>query len=251
MRTTYNVMLIASMCCFSILPASSAELRYVTDNFPPFHYINDNGKTTGFAIDLLNEIWGEMGQGQKRVKVLPWARAYSIALNDKDTVLFNTLRTPSREKLFKWVCPIYEHKNVLIKLRKSDINLASLKEARNYKVMAVRADSGETILLERGIDKNDIYLSNKLDSALKMLMLERIDLLSVGLVPATQRLESMGYDSSLIEVSMVLSTKQSCFAFNLETNDQLIGKFKQAFQKVHKDQSRIDSLKKKYKMPKN
>ena len=47
------------------------------------------------------------------IAFLPWARAYNLALNNKNVLLFSTTRTEAREALFKGVGPILKSNFVL------------------------------------------------------------------------------------------------------------------------------------------
>lgn len=102
---------ICSICFFIIMgqfiSVSAGELNYYTEDYPPYNYLK-NGKVTGIAVETLNLVWEELGESPKKISLVPWARGYQKILNENDIVLFSTTRTPERENLFKWACPIAE-----------------------------------------------------------------------------------------------------------------------------------------------
>ena len=84
--------------------AQSAALRLTTENSPPFNMM-EGDKIVGRATDLVREM-AERAKLTISIDMLPWARAYNMALKDADTCVFSTTRTPEREPLFQWVAPL-------------------------------------------------------------------------------------------------------------------------------------------------
>ena len=91
----------------SLLAQTVDDLIFVTEEYPPFNFTAD-GKRQGIATDTLVEMLKLAGSNQTRADIafLPWARAYNLAVNKQNVLLYSTTRTEAREKLFKWVGPI-------------------------------------------------------------------------------------------------------------------------------------------------
>ncbi|WP_159084754.1 substrate-binding periplasmic protein [Dongshaea marina] len=174
------------ICVIALLSSSPSQannldkLGYITEQYAPFNYVDEKGDTRGLAVDILRKVWGKLGVKQQDIRVLPWARGYYLTLQKPNTVLFSTTRIDSRESLFKWACPIAYLRVVLVAKKSADISLESLDDLSKYRLVAVRADVGEQMLLERGVDDTKIHLANQLDNAFKMLERDRMDLLSGG-----------------------------------------------------------------------
>jgi polar amino acid transport system substrate-binding protein len=93
------IVAIASIFLFSAQPLFSAELTILTENLPPLNYIKD-GKLVGPSIEIVKEIQRRVGSRDK-IQAYPWARAYKIALEDENVVLFGMTHTKAREDKFK------------------------------------------------------------------------------------------------------------------------------------------------------
>ncbi len=102
MRKIFIAFLLISFFGFGVVHA--AELTVITENSPPLNY-KKNGKVTGVATELVQEIMRRTGKVYS-IEIMPWARGYRLALKKPNIVLYSTVRTKSREKLFKWVGPI-------------------------------------------------------------------------------------------------------------------------------------------------
>lgn len=84
---------------------SEPELHFLTEHSPPSQYLNEVGQIDGVTIQLITHLQQQLNESL-RFTLLPWARALEIAKNERNTVLFETVRTPARETLFQWVGPI-------------------------------------------------------------------------------------------------------------------------------------------------
>src|SRR5205085_7007169 len=71
-----------------------------TEESPPFNF-QQGGIAAGIATELLEASCQEAGL-HCTIVVMPWARAYHNALNEPNTLLYTTTRTPDRENSFTW-----------------------------------------------------------------------------------------------------------------------------------------------------
>ncbi|WP_108651962.1 substrate-binding periplasmic protein [Dongshaea marina] len=246
-------LVIASLVIFSLplMAAKLSELEYITEDYAPFNFDDTTGKRIGFAVELLERVWQDLNIPPQPIRILPWARGYALSMHQKNAVLFSTLRLDSREKLFKWACPIFYHRIVLMARRDSNIDLKELRDANQYSIVAIRSDAGEQLLIENNLALDKLYLAKNLENALRMVIRKRVDLISVGDITASQMLLKMGYDPHELEVKWVLESNPLCFAFNLEVNDKLIRQFQRALNKAHGDRPFIYKLEKKYQLIQN
>ena len=98
------------------------------------------------AVDLLKEIWAEMGVNEQKIQVQPWARAYNLAQKEKNTVLFSTTRSAARESLFKWAGPIKSNPIGFVARKDSNIKATRLVDVKRYRLGTVRDDFCEDVL---------------------------------------------------------------------------------------------------------
>ncbi|MGM0643831.1 MAG: substrate-binding periplasmic protein, partial [Thermodesulfobacteriota bacterium] len=129
---------------------SAEELNYYTEDYPPYNYEKD-GKLTGISVETLKLVWEEMGVSPQEIELVPWARGYNKLKKSEGTCLFATTRTPAREDLFKWACPVAKgSRNVLIAKKDRNISIDSIEDANQYKVGAIRDDVAEQLFLSEG-----------------------------------------------------------------------------------------------------
>lgn len=129
----------------------SADIKLYTEDFPPYQ-INENGKLSGIAIDIVNEI-------KKRVKdnvtieLSDWNSSFNKALNDKNSGLFSTGRTPERENLFKWVGPIGKTRYIFFTNSQNDYYIGNPNEAETKAkyILVSNNDVSHQILNNLGI----------------------------------------------------------------------------------------------------
>lgn len=227
-------------CCITLLalPALShsdtlADLEYITENYPPFNYV-EGGVLRGEAVDLLLSATALSGNPirARDISVQPWARAFHNALEGPNRVLFSTTRTPERERLFKWAGPIGSNHVVLVAKRSSNIRLDTLAELERYKVGAIRDDVGELFLRELHLEKSIITLGVQPDSIAKMLQSGRVDLWAYGESSAKDTLKKIGAKISDYEVVRVLKTLDLYYAFSQDVPDKLVAELQAAIDTI-------------------
>jgi polar amino acid transport system substrate-binding protein len=86
------LLLIAAVC-------KSAELLILTENLPALNYM-ENGELVGPSVEIVKEIQSRVGSTEP-IHVYPWARAYKIAQERENVVLFGTAYTTNRRNMFK------------------------------------------------------------------------------------------------------------------------------------------------------
>ncbi len=201
------------------------ELIIVSEEYPPFNF-TVAGQRQGLSTDLLVEMLKLAGSNQTRadIGVVPWARAYSLALNERNVLLYSTTRTAAREQLFKWVGPILKSKFVLFARKDAQLKISSLKEIneRKLRVGVVLHDVGEQMLLEQGVSKARLYPYNHGRHMVKMLHNRRIDLLAYGQIATRWFFRDQGYDPEDFEEVLFLQESEYYFALNKKTDEQIV-----------------------------
>ena len=168
------------LLCIGMLLSSCAwadVLLLTTEDADPYNYTTDGGKTVvGSATEAVHELFKRANIGYK-IALYPWVRAIEMAKSEKDTCVYSTTRTEEREKQFAWVGPIAPNDWVLFAKADSSIKLASLDDAKKYKVGGYRGDAVTLYLqsLKFVMDEatNDDQNAQKLEAG-------RIDLWATG-----------------------------------------------------------------------
>ncbi|WP_429044091.1 substrate-binding periplasmic protein [Aeromonas veronii] len=215
------------LCWASTARADLGKLEYLTEEYPPYNFSDPQGQPTGLAVDLLQMIWQHSGVTPQPVRILPWARGYYLLTQKPNVVLFSTARTQAREDLFKWVCPIGYSEYILLGRKAQNITLTAFDQMSQYKISAVRSDAAEQLLLNNGMDDNNIIPANRLSQGLKMLLSGRADLLATSKLAGYDAIRELKLSSDDFNVAMVLSAEQLCYAFSRQVPDREITLFQQ------------------------
>jgi len=131
-----------------------------------------DGKTIfGSAADKVHEIMRRT-QIPYQMKIMSWNRAFELARTQSDTCVFETARTPEREKSFKWIGPlskgewgIYGRPEYIGKVNK-------LSDIRDSNIGGYLGDAVGEYLMQRGY-----HVINSYDDeiTLKNLLIGRLD----------------------------------------------------------------------------
>lgn len=242
------VLLLNSML-FSVSGAATQEKPHLflyTENMPPFSYLNDN-QPDGINVSLIRQLCQRL-QFDCVFSLMPWRRAFEKALAQQYAGVFSTARTPSREKLFKWVGPISTANAFLFRLKgRTDVNPATLEEAKQYKIAVARGDVFEDFFRRHGFDydSNLVDFADKAD-AVPLLQAKRIDLL-VGLnINVNSWLQQHGLTFDAVEVVLPLGEVSKVY---LALNNEFPQELAQQMQKeveLMLEQGALDALLQQY-----
>jgi polar amino acid transport system substrate-binding protein len=226
------IVAIASIFLFSAQPLFSAELTILTENLPPLNYVKD-GVLVGPSVEIVKEIQRRVGSHAK-ILVYPWARAYKMALEDENVVLFSMTYTKVRHDKFKWIGPLAKKKDILVAKKGSGIKIISLEDAKKVKRIGTLRDDTRERLLKRLGFTNLEPVSDEQKNAQK-LVLGRIDLWTYKKPGLRTVCELAGVDYTEIEEVYHLREIELMIAFSKKTSDSIVQKWKNAFNEMLTD----------------
>ncbi len=203
------------------------DLIYMTEDYAPANYL-ENGTLKGTSVELLKLMWKKMGYPEQTINVYPWARGYLYIKNMGNHVLFTMSRTKEREKLFKWVGPIFTTRQILIALSEKKIKLHTIEDAKKYQIGIIRDDVAGMLLNKSGFDNNKLQEVSKLQHNIKKLELDRIDLIAYSENGFYKHLKLNNLDPKKFESVYILKETGLYYAFHKDTPDPLIQKFQKA-----------------------
>lgn len=221
--------------------------RIITEDYPPYNFINDKNELTGFSV----EIWGLVSKElkskhkTKNIEILSWAKGYDLALKNSNVMLFTMSRTNEREHLFKWVGPVISSKISLMGRKDRNFKLDSLKDINKYKIGAVRSDVGEAFLLSNNVSKKNITSVLHMDQNIKKLLTGRIDFIAADEDVFKAMLQEKGEDYSEYKVVYNLTDVELYYVFNKNASDKLVDQVQFALDNVRKSKD-YDKLIAKY-----
>jgi polar amino acid transport system substrate-binding protein len=233
-----------------IYGADINKVKIFTENYPPYN-MEINGKLKGISVDILEAMLKQMHSKltKKDIKLRPWATAYKIVSKKKNTMLFSTVKTKQRDKLFKWVGPISASDVSLIALQDSNIKISKTKDINNYKVGVVLHDVAQQVLSSNKISSNRIIPIAGKDAMvknLKALLQHDIDLFACNFVGAKYSAKLHYIKSDLLKKIYTIKKSQLYFAFNKNTDDSVIKVYQKALDEI-KANGTYDKILKKYK----
>ena len=209
---------------------ASSPLSYLTEEYYPFNY-TENGELKGISTDILHLVWAELGEPAQPIQVLPWARAYDRACNNRNTVLFSMARIPEREKLFRWVGPIAGTRFVLIAKKSAGITLRSLDEAAGYRIGTLRDDVTD-LLLQKYCKRNKIEAVADMQHNIRKLLSGRLDMVAYEETSWRQIALKNSLSPDDYETVLVLHETLVYFAFHKDTPPLLLKDFQDALDRV-------------------
>ena len=227
MNTIRRLGLMVLLFTPTMASAENPELTIVTENIPPFNYVKD-GNIQGLSVDILNAILKDLNI-EAKIRVYPWTRAYQYALNNKNVLIFTIAKTPERRALFKWVGNIVESKQFLyVRPYRKDIVINNLEDVKNYRVGVVRKTLRSEFLKGKGFEPNvNLFFVNSYEQNLKMLLRDRIDIWAVNEYTYYFTLKQLNVKKHQLKTALKLDlTSDMQMAFNRDTSDELVDKFR-------------------------
>ncbi len=128
--------------CIAVVTAS-AEPQSITivrgQNFPPYHYLDQNKKEKGFIIEIIKETAAIIDINVK-FKQFPWSRCLKMVKTGEADAMMNLFKTQKRETFMHFHENIIAHEtNVFFTLTNKSIEYnGQLKNIQAYKLGAIR-----------------------------------------------------------------------------------------------------------------
>lgn len=212
--------------------ASVDDIRWLAQDYPPYIYIDDNGKNHGPVADFVGELMKKTGSSktQNDIEIRNFTKMFVYSNNDKNTVFFPLARTKDRESHFKWVGPIFINEPVIFAKsarRSTDkgltgrkpITITAIDDLKAYSILGREKYTGviqlqqADINVDTGDSDTDNFLKLK-DDKVQMVVCDK----TVG----NYLIKKLGLDIQDYEVVYKLDTNEMSFAFNTDTDDDLI-----------------------------
>lgn len=175
--------------------AQATTLRLTTEVSPPFNML-EGDKIVGRSTEQITEMMAR-AKVTVTMELLPWARAYNMALKEADTCVFTTTRTPEREVLFKWIGPVGAAEWILYGNAERNLKLQNIEEARSLLIGTYHGDARDEYFRSRGFRVESV--SDDLSNPRKLL-LNRIDLWAASLVRGALLISQNGWTDKIVPV---------------------------------------------------
>ncbi len=194
--------------------------------YPPLVYAEGND-LWGVAPEVVAEIQKLVGDDSE-LKATPWLRAYEQTQKGPMQALFAIVRIPEREKLFKWVGPVFEEGDYFFKHRGSLLEVNSLEDAKRAERIAVRK-GGYThqVLTASGFTNLDV--GPTYDSSYRKLVDGRVNLVLMGERTYYYMVKKAGIEPAYFEkTNFKFADSGAWLAFSPDVPDETIEKWQKA-----------------------
>lgn len=250
-RRCFHALCLALLAMVAQPALAASELRIVTEELPPYN-MTQGGQITGMSTEVVQAVLKDAGLAAPAIQSMPWARAYDIALNTENVLIYSITRTPQREKLFKWVGVIAPTQWYLFSRSGRGLPaIRSVEDARKHQIATVNEDVGEQYLVSKGfvIGKN-LQSSNKYEFNYEKLKLGRVDYWIANEMNATWLARQAGDDPERVLVRALplpdlMQDDGLNMAFSLKTPDAVVERFRKSLEAIRRNGT-YDAIKRKW-----
>ena len=226
-------------------PAWGQTLTVVIEEYPPYNFQDTRkNKISGMGTEVVEEIL-------KRTKlnytlgIYPWARAYQIAQDAPNVLIYSIGRNDKRESLFKWVGVIAPYDVYLYRLKsRTEIKVNNIEGVKQYKIGAVRDDVRAQYLDQAAVPL-DLVIDDSANA--KKLASQRIDMFPIDELAMVALYQREGLDPhSVVKVFKLEALSAGLYmAFSKQTPDDLVRKCRVALAEIKRDGT-FDRIRVKY-----
>ncbi len=202
------------------LADSIDDIRWVSQNYPPYSYQDENGENTGSVMKKLEEILKKTGSSKtaKDVEMKTFSKLFVKMNNDKNTVFFPLARLPQRESMFKWVGPIFMDQPVVF--GRSSITISNVNDLKNYVISGREGYPGVNQLDSMGI--SEFKFSDKDEQNIMLLRNSQVGLVVCDEMVGNYIMKNLGMKPADYKVVYRLQPVEMAFAFNKDTDDAIV-----------------------------
>ena len=157
----------------------TTTLRVLTHTVFPVSYLDTTeNEITGFATEYLRDILDKAGIAYS-IELLPWSRAYNIALKEPNTLLYGIARTDDREQHFIWFEELFTSHFALYGLSSnSQLRALDMLSIKKRPIGVIRNHIIQTTLRKHGFV--NIIEADTNEHLVNLLINNRVDYISIS-----------------------------------------------------------------------
>lgn len=221
---------------YTVSSQELSSLNYYTEAYPPYNYL-ENGTTKGVSVDLLSAITEKLGVkvNPDQLNLTTWTSGYQAALTQNHTVLFSTVRLPSREDSFKWVGPIYTYKYALFAGWDKTVTINSTADLNKYRIGVISDDAAIPLLLSAGVASSQLVNETSASKIIEELAHGDIDLWCYPEEVGRFLTEEQTDNYYAFNVVYRLENTDLYYAFSKDTPDSTVNAFQWALDSLKQE----------------
>jgi polar amino acid transport system substrate-binding protein len=238
-----------SLTVCQMSPMYAADLVAYTEPWLPYNYTEGN-EIKGISTDVLRAAC-KLANLSCDIQIVPWARAIKTVTNTPNTIIYTIARNPSRENQFTWVGPILPRTTWVYGKTEMKLEIHTIKDLASAKIGVVRDEASLTDLIAVGVPASSFVEFNSNNDVLRMMMLEKIDLVVETEIGMAWSLQNAGIASTAVTKLMKINEGGAYyFALNLKSDPAIIGKLQAGVDKLRRE-GKIDAIVRQYTKPLN
>ncbi|WP_119966960.1 substrate-binding periplasmic protein [Simplicispira lacusdiani] len=212
------------------VPARAQAVRAVTET-TPYTFVAD-GKVVGTATEVVELTLQRARLTPYTVHLYPWARAYDMALQEPNVLIFLIARTAAREEQFHWAGEIMKIQYHLFRLRGRAQGVSDLASARSRTIGVMRDDVRHQYLRAKGFEKL-VVSAHPIDNFRKLLS-GQVDMVPLTADDATMLCRETGFDCAGLERVLTLDEASTglYMAYSRQTPMDVVERTRQAFDRL-------------------
>ncbi len=232
LRSLIALLLFLSIFPANISPAKASELQLLTENYPPFNYLEQN-ELKGVGADIVRALQ-EKTDTVSEPRVLPWKRAYRTALSTPNTGIFSITRTKQRENLFNWVGPLYSVRDYIFIKKSSDFSGQNISDLKALHSIGLQAEGAVHKALEK-LSFNNLIPIHQVDKQLDLLISGRISALQVSDLTMSFDLQKNNLSFTEVRPIAILNQADMYLAFSKDTPLKEVNQWQKALNELIKE----------------
>lgn len=203
-----------------------SKIHWVTEDYPPYNYLDESGRLVGAVPEILAMIYGELSIKKRgnNIILLPWARLIMYMERYPDYAAFSMVTTLERAKKFKLV-PLPITTKISILALTSNIDTLQNKAIDELTVAVVRGDIGQKLLNIQENPAQQVETTSAI-SMLEMLLRKRVDAIAYSEDVTYYQLKKLGVETSTVSSLYLLKDDSDVnFVFHKDASNCVIDLF--------------------------
>lgn len=194
-------------------PFALSRTTFLTEEYPPLNTAA-NGTIEGVGPDLIRAVFAQINMTlrEDQLRLTSWPEAYGTALEQNQTAVFSTARTPDREELFQWAGPIARLQYVVLADRGRTADAGD--DLARYRIATVQNDTAADYLRDAGVPDSSVVYETEPAGLVDAVRDGRADAIAYPLITTRHLLERAGLDPDRFEIVRTLGERDMYFAFN-------------------------------------
>ncbi len=243
MKKILNLLLVVTMILSLAACGGKKEeenkIIYVGTNaeFPPFEYLEE-GKITGFDMDLINEMAKEMGTEIKIEDMAFDGLLPALQAKKVDVVIAGMTANEERKKAVSFTAPYYTASQVIV-VKEGDNSIRSFEDLKGKKVGVMLGFTGDLVVSE--IEGVTVERYNAAYAGIMALQADKVDAVVLDSEPASN---FVAKNKGLAIAEADAAEEEYAIAVRKEDNE-LLEKLEKALKSV-KEKGIYEELLKKY-----